>query len=58
MGNSKHKNLMCNWCHKKGILELIVRLERRNNQMLVSLMKKSVTFYQLQIDQSVTKING
>ena len=54
------------WCAigvKKGTLELIIGLERRNKQMLMSLnwlegMKKSVTFYLLQIDLSVTKIDG
>ena len=61
-GNPKHKNLMCNWYHKKGTLELIIGLERRNNQILMSLnwlegTKKSVMFYLLQTDLSVTKID-
>ena len=47
---------------ESGALELIVGFKRRNKQMLMSLnwlegMKKSVTFYLLQTDQSVTKIN-
>jgi len=41
---------------------MIVGLERRNNQILMSLnwlkeMKKSVTFYLLQTDRSITKID-
>jgi len=48
---------------KKGTLDLSVGFERRNNQMLMSLnllkeMKNSATFYLLQIDQLVIKING
>ena len=35
--NSKHKNLMCNYCHKKSTLDLGVGFEKRNNQMLMSL---------------------
>jgi len=55
------------WCTthvtRRGTLELIIGLKRRNNQILVSLnwmkeMNKSVTFYLLQIDQSVTNIDG
>ena len=55
------------WCvgiaTRSSILELIVGLERRNNQMLMSLnwlkeMKISVTFYLLQTDWSVKKIDG
>jgi len=46
---------------RRGTLELIVRLTRRNNKMLISVnmlegIKISVTFYLLQTDQSVIKI--
>ena len=42
---------------------MIVGLARRNNKILISMnwlkrMKISVTFYLLQIDRSVTKIDG
>ena len=62
MGNSKHKNLMCNYCHKKGHIRSSVGFERRNNQMLMSLnwlkeMKNNTTFYLLQTEL-VTKIDG
>jgi len=48
---------------RRGTLELIVGFERKNNQMLISLnwlekMKNIVTFYLLQTDQLVTKIDG
>ena len=48
---------------RRGTLELIVRLERKNNQMLMSLnclegLKNNVTFYLLQKDRSVIKIDG
>jgi len=48
---------------RRGTLELTVGLERRNKQVLVSLnwlneMKKSVTFYLLQTNRSITKIDG
>jgi len=48
---------------RRGTLELIVGFERINNQMLMSLnwlekMKNSETFYLLQTDQLVTKIDG
>jgi len=55
------------WCATSvtriDILELIVGLTRKNNHMLMSLnwlkgMKKSVTFYLSQTDQSVIKIDG
>jgi len=47
---------------RRGALELIVEFERRNNQMLMSLnwlegMKISVTFYMLQTDRSIIKID-
>ena len=54
------------WCAtgitRRGTLELIVGLIRRNNEMLMSLnwlkgMKISVMFYLLQIDRSVIKID-
>ena len=54
------------WCAtgvtRRGTLELIVRLVRRKNQMLMSLnwlegMEKSVTFYLLQTDRLVIKID-
>ena len=63
MGNSKHKNLTFNYYHKKGHIRSSVGFERRNNQMLISLnwlkeMKNNVTFYLLQTNQLVTKIDG
>ena len=63
-GNSKHKNLTCNYCHKKGhIRSECLASKEKNNQMLMLLnwlkeMKNNVTFYLLQTDQSVTKIDG
>ena len=61
-GNSKHKNLTCNYCHKKVISDLSVGFKRRNNQMLMLLnwleeMQNSATFYLLQTNQLVTKID-
>ena len=55
------------WCAtsvtRRDALELIVGLERRNNKMLMSLnwlkgIKISMTFYLLQTDRSITKIDG
>ena len=53
---------------RRGILELIVGLTKRNNKKLIPLnwmkgikinvIKISVTFYLLQTVRSVTKING
>jgi len=63
-GNSKRKNLMVNYCQKKGHIRSECWLQKgKNNQMIISLnwlkaMKNSVTFYLLQIDQLVTKIDG
>ena len=62
-GNSKHKNLMCNYYHKKGHIRADCCLRKKKQPMLMSLnwlkrMKISVMFYLLQIEQLVIKIDG
>ena len=54
-GNSKHKNLTCNYCHKKGHIKSECWLRKKKNQMLILLnwlkeMKNNTTFYLLQIN--------
>ena len=62
-GNLKHKNLMCNLCHKKGNnrVDYWTRKKKQPNNGVIELAEgdeKSATFYLLQTDWSVTKING
>ena len=60
----KHKNLVCNWCHKKGHIRVdcLIHKKEKNNKLIplnwLKWMKISVTFYLLQTDRSVTKIDG
>jgi len=61
-GNPKHKNLMCNWCHKMGRIRVDCWTQKKKQQDIVLLnwlkeMKKSVMFYLLQTDESVIKID-
>jgi len=61
--NSKHKNLTCNYCHKKGHIRSECWLRKKKQPILISLnwlkeMKNSAIFYLLQIDQLVLKISG
>ena len=63
MGNSKHKNLSATIFTKRGTLDMSVGLQKKkqpdaNVTELVEGVKNSVTFYLLQTDQLVTKING
>jgi len=60
IGNPKHKIWCATIVIRRDTLELIVRLARRNNKMLMSLnwlkgMIISVMFYLLQTDQSVDR---
>ena len=60
---TQNTKIWCATCFtRRGTLELIVELERRNKQMLMLLnwleeIKNSATFYLLQIDQLITKID-
>ena len=61
--NSKHKNLTYNYYHKKGHIRSKCWIQNKKQPMLMSLnwleeMKNSATFYLLQIDQLITKIDG
>ena len=62
MGNSKHKNLTCNYCYKKGHIrsECWLRKKKQSDANVTELleeMKNSAMFYLLQTDQLVTKID-
>jgi len=61
-GNSKYKNLVYNSCHKKGHIRADCWTHKKKQQdanvtELAEGNKISVTFYLLQADQSVTKID-
>ena len=61
--NSKHKNLTCNNFHKKGHIrsECWLRKKKQPDANITELaegLKSNATFYLLQTNQLVTKING
>ena len=62
-GNPKYKNLVCNQYHKKGfiIADCQTRKKKQPDTSVTELTerdKKSVAFYLLQTNWSVTKIDG
>ena len=63
MGNSKDKNLTCNYCHKNGHIrsECWFRKKKQPDANITELaegMKNSATVYLLQTDRLVIKIDG
>jgi len=59
--DSRHKNLVCNWCHKKEHIRADCWTRKKKQEASpvnwLKRMKTSVTFYLSQTDQSIIKID-